>query len=81
MAAKGTGSATEAIQARTAELAYAIWEREGRPHGRDEEHWRMAEAELTGSARTTEKASAKAAGASAKTASRSKRAAQAEARI
>jgi hypothetical protein len=26
--------------------AHAIWEREGRPHGRDAEHWRQAEAEL-----------------------------------
>jgi len=30
--------------------AYEIWEREGRPHGRDEEHWRQAEAELAGGA-------------------------------
>lgn len=28
------------------ERAYAIWEREGRPLGRDDEHWRMAEDEL-----------------------------------
>jgi hypothetical protein len=28
--------------------AYEIWEREGRPHGRDEEHWRMAVDELVG---------------------------------
>jgi Protein of unknown function (DUF2934) len=26
--------------------AYAIWEREGRPQGRDFEHWLAAEAEL-----------------------------------
>lgn len=26
--------------------AYLIWEREGRPHGRQEEHWRLAEAEI-----------------------------------
>ena len=26
--------------------AYHIWESEGRPQGRQEEHWRMAEAEL-----------------------------------
>ncbi len=29
------------------ERAYAIWEREGRPHGRDREHWRQAEAEIS----------------------------------
>lgn len=28
------------------ERAYYIWEREGRPHGRDHEHWAMAEREL-----------------------------------
>jgi len=32
----------EAIQKRS----YNIWEREGRPHGRDHEHWTLAEAEL-----------------------------------
>lgn len=26
--------------------AYQIWEQEGRPHGRDEEHWREAERQL-----------------------------------
>ncbi len=28
---------------RIRELAYAIWQQEGRPEGRAEEHWRMAE--------------------------------------
>lgn len=32
----------EAIQKRS----YNIWEREGRPHGRDHEHWKLAESEL-----------------------------------
>lgn len=32
----------QAVQA----LSYQIWEREGRPHGRDLEHWLQAEAEL-----------------------------------
>ncbi|MFA6560559.1 MAG: DUF2934 domain-containing protein [Verrucomicrobiia bacterium] len=27
--------------------AFAIWEKEGRPHGRDVEHWLQAEAQLT----------------------------------
>jgi hypothetical protein len=26
--------------------AYLIWEREGRPHGREKEHWQRAEAEI-----------------------------------
>lgn len=28
--------------------AYHIWEREGRPEGRQHEHWQMAEAEILG---------------------------------
>ncbi|HEY8596474.1 MAG TPA: DUF2934 domain-containing protein [Devosiaceae bacterium] len=28
--------------------AYEIWEAEGRPHGRDRDHWHKAEAELAG---------------------------------
>jgi hypothetical protein len=28
--------------------AYEIWERDGRPAGREEEHWRQAERELAG---------------------------------
>ncbi len=32
-----------------ARRAYEIFEREGRPEGRDLEHWLMAEAELTSS--------------------------------
>jgi Protein of unknown function (DUF2934) len=31
---------------RVRERAYAIWEREGRPHGRDRDHWFAAEREL-----------------------------------
>lgn len=34
--------------------AYQIWEQEGRPHGRDLEHWAQAEAELVSAARQTE---------------------------
>ena len=32
----------EAVQ----ERSYRIWEREGRPYGRDVDHWRRAELEL-----------------------------------
>ncbi len=35
---------TEAIRRR----AYEIWEREGRPGGRDQAHWLLAKAELSG---------------------------------
>jgi hypothetical protein len=34
-------------EARIRERAYEIWVREGQPHGRDAEHWQMAEAEIT----------------------------------
>jgi hypothetical protein len=38
-----TGLSRDEIEAR----AYAIWEAEGRPHGRHEDHWRTAHAELS----------------------------------
>jgi len=39
-----------ALRARTAARAYAIWESEGRPHGRDHEHWLRAEREIAAEA-------------------------------
>lgn len=33
-------------QDRIKQRAHEIWEREGRPHGRDAEHWSRAEEEL-----------------------------------
>jgi hypothetical protein len=33
-------------QRRIRERAYEIWQREGRPHGRDAQHWQRAEAEI-----------------------------------
>jgi hypothetical protein len=33
-------------QERLRQRAYELWEREGRPHGREAEHWKQAEAEL-----------------------------------
>ena len=32
------------------ERAYTIWEREGRPHGRERDHWLQAVWELSGEA-------------------------------
>jgi hypothetical protein len=32
---------------RIAARAYALWEEEGRPHGRDEQHWQRAESEVS----------------------------------
>jgi hypothetical protein len=34
--------------------AYAIWEEEGRPHGRDKEHWERALREMNGGEQTLE---------------------------
>ena len=34
------------LQERIRDRAYAIWEREGRPHGRDRDHWAEAEREI-----------------------------------
>ena len=36
--------------ARVRERAYRIWEEEGAPDGRDQEHWRQAEREIDGEA-------------------------------
>lgn len=38
---------------RVRERAYEIWEREGRMHGCDPEHWRRAEAEIDAEERRT----------------------------
>ena len=35
--------------------AYELWEAEGRPHGRDIEHWERAETAITGGAPKTAK--------------------------
>ena len=36
------------LMQRVRERAFAIWQREGEPFGREVEHWLMAEAELAG---------------------------------
>ena len=48
------------------ERAYLIWEREGRPHGRDLEHWVRAEVELIAEVSNANNAVAKAAPARAR---------------
>lgn len=42
----------EALHKQVAERAYALWESEGRPHGRDLDHWRQAECEIMASGTT-----------------------------
>ena len=41
--------------------AYRIWEAEGKPHGKDFDHWLKAEADLAGNAKTAEPARKRAA--------------------
>ena len=41
-------------QADIAKHAYHLWEREGRPHGRDKDHWHTAEREILGAATAQE---------------------------
>ncbi len=36
----------ELREERIRERAYQIWEREGKPHGREAEHWRQAASEI-----------------------------------
>jgi Protein of unknown function (DUF2934) len=38
------------LHARVEERAYAIWNAEGQPHGRHEEHWSTAEREIAAEA-------------------------------
>jgi|KBSMisStaDraftv2_1062788.scaffolds.fasta_scaffold2922767_1 hypothetical protein len=35
------------IERKVRERAYAIWEQEGRPHGKDREHWERAHRAVT----------------------------------
>jgi hypothetical protein len=57
MATKSAGMSEEATRQSTAARAYSIWESEGRPHGRDVQHWIQAEAETRAPARRRSAAS------------------------
>ena len=45
-----TEPSAETQRQQIAKRAYALWEQEGRPDGRDLDHWLQAEAELASSA-------------------------------
>ena len=47
MAAKEVATDAERLRKKTEERAYALWEGEGKPHGRQLEHWLRAEVETT----------------------------------
>jgi hypothetical protein len=51
------------LELRIRERAHAIWEREGRPEGREVEHWHMAAAEIAAEVAPARKTRTKAAGA------------------
>jgi hypothetical protein len=46
-APKAPRSAKGHLQERIKQRAYELWEADGRPHGKDAEHWARAERELT----------------------------------
>lgn len=47
-------------QERIRERAYQIWEREGRPHGKESTHWHQAESEEAAERRTAKPAAKRA---------------------
>jgi hypothetical protein len=52
---------------RIRERAHALWEQEGKPHGRDQEHWFQAQRELDGGSKESKpKGRGRPAGAKAK---------------
>ena len=46
---------TSDVQYQISQRAYEIWEEEGRPDGREAEHWRRAESEILGKAGSEKK--------------------------
>ena len=46
------------IERRIRERAYEIWESEGRPHGRSDDHWKQARAEFSEASAEAQQASA-----------------------
>lgn len=65
-----------AQSATIAERAYHIWQEQGRPHGRDLDHWLQAEREIAESARPARPATRKASRSPTPRASRSNAAAR-----
>ncbi len=42
------GRPMDDLERRIQQRAYELWENEGRPHGREQDHWQQAEREITG---------------------------------
>ena len=49
-------AASEGLRQQIADRAYVLWEQEGRPDGRDVDHWLRAEAEIAVAANDRPKA-------------------------
>jgi hypothetical protein len=61
MNAKPAKPITESLRRQIETRAYLLWERDGRPHGRHEEHWARAEKEVLGESKVPAKKKTKAA--------------------
>jgi Protein of unknown function (DUF2934) len=48
MNAKPVNPTAESLRKQIEARAYLLWERDGRPYGRHEEHWAQAEKEILG---------------------------------
>lgn len=57
----GKANATESVHREIERRAYALWEQAGRPHGRADEHWAQAEADILKPKKTPSKGKTKAA--------------------
>ena len=44
----GAGRPMDDLERRIQQRAYELWENEGRPHGREQDHWQQAEREIVG---------------------------------
>ena len=42
------GRPMDELERRIQQRAYELWENEGRPHGREQDHWQQAEREIMG---------------------------------
>ena len=59
MKTKSANRLSDEVRRKIEVRAYLIWEGEGRPHGREKEHWQRAEAETLGKAPAKKASAAK----------------------
>jgi hypothetical protein len=63
MKAKSANRLSDEVRRKIEVRAYLIWEADGRPHGREKEHWQRAEAEISGAKPAKKASTAKKSGA------------------